>query len=223
MQAKPVSAKKWGSAGLPPGVTIVFPSGPGQYAMETLIRGKYYGTFAYYFSKALLDPVADSDEDGRSLREAVLAAKESLKAAGFDQDPDIVGPGASVALFSLHKIPDDERPLGKVLAVLVRINEYSGSIPNLQGAVNDVSLFRKLLENRSRILASETICHTLTDKEATLSRINRKYNGYVPLPRLPTLPYSSLAAMVQMYQTLIARRRDTYWCPMTQGTTWKTL
>jgi hypothetical protein len=168
-------AKKQRETDLPPGVTRVFPSGPDQYGYESLIDGESAGVFLYYFSKALLDPVADVDGDGKvSLQEAVLAARESLKKGGFEQDPDIVGPGTSVALFTLRKVSRVERPSGKVFAVLVGINEYSGGIPSLNGAVNDVFRFSKLLANRSHLLASEAVCHVLTDREATREHIEKE-------------------------------------------------
>jgi hypothetical protein len=174
-QAEPTPATGSTDVGLPVGITRVFAASPGQYATESLIRGKYFGSFAYYFIKALLDPAADKDGDGAvSLREAVLAAKKSLKTRGFSQDPFVKGPAASISLFALRKVSVEERPSGKLLVLLIGINEYSGEVPSLQGAVNDVSHFRKLIENKNRLLAEEAECHTLTDKEATRSRIEEE-------------------------------------------------
>ncbi len=168
--------------------------------------GVHMGAFSHYFQKALLDPLADVDGDGRvSLQEAVAAARPSLTKTGFQQNPVIVGPGSEVALFGLKPVSKRQRPSRRILAVLVGINEYvfAGNPHTLRGAVNDVTSMHGMLQDQKHLLASAVLAHLAIDHDATHSRLETEL-GWLRKTATPTdlvfFYYSGLTVRIKAKQ-----------------------
>lgn len=145
-----------------------------QYGADVFFSGTAMGAFSYFFQKALRDKNADKDGDGKvSFLEAIESTRIALKKSAYSQEPVIVGIEQNLSLFSIEKVSKTEKLAGKMLALLIGINTYEMGT-NLQGAVNDVLGFQKLLENRSYFLISDVVIHTLLDNKATLSNIQKE-------------------------------------------------
>lgn len=126
------------------------------------------GAFSSLFQKMLRDPGADKDNNNViSLREAVEAVALKLER----QTPVVVGEDQHFSLFSTTGINAADLPKRKIWAVLVGINKYRGQSLNLTGAVNDVKGFAALLNDRSRVLATDVSVNIILDEKATLANI----------------------------------------------------
>ncbi len=157
---------------IPPSVTQVYPAGLDQSATEIYRDHAYYGAFAYFFARALRDPLSDTNKDGIvSLKEAVISASNALSSESIPQSPDVYGPESGYPLYVLDEAVVKNAPKGRILALLVGIDHYlSDDVRRLKGAANDVALIHEVLLDE-HVPRTELLCHVLIGKEATRDRI----------------------------------------------------
>ncbi len=130
------------------------------------------GAFSLRFQRALQDPSADANQDGKiSIEEAAIFAKAALRRDGFDQSPTVAGAASDVALFATDRVRSEPKKYKRVFAVVVGINKYRQPNVNLRGAVNDARGFVNLLERKDTGLFATSSVQLLTDEQATTEAI----------------------------------------------------
>lgn len=157
---------------LPEGLVVTIGGRVNQLAHERQVDGTYYGAFTHSLARALIDPAADTDGDGKiSVREAVIAAGAEMIRGGDAQNPVVVGNGHALSLFATEGAPA-ERAAGRVVALLVGVSEYRIPSMSLRGPTNDTELVRKLLEEHTeRLLWAGASIESCSDSKATVKGV----------------------------------------------------
>lgn len=146
-----------------------------EFATESSSQGVTRGDFSVAFQSMLRNPSADTDRSQTiSLREAVTAAISAMDKRRM-QHPFIAGESQNFALFSTVKLSLDKLPKRKVWAILVGIGKYPNNELVLNGPVNDVNLFARMLRDRNHLLATDVSIELISNELATFSTIQSAF------------------------------------------------
>jgi len=165
------------------------------------------GHFSGYFLRALRDPKADIDQDGRvSLQEALKEVRARLGDQGYPQKPEIYGKDTDIALITLDAGTEPRQ--GRLNALLIGVGRYATS-PALLGPENDARLFETLLNDRERVLAAEVRTQVLLNEDATAAKIKEALDRIATEPGTITLVFysghSTVETVAQGQSTIRAR------------------
>jgi caspase domain-containing protein/SIR2-like protein len=162
--------------GTPPGGTaVLFAARAGQLPLEAVVEGHPRGAFSLRLEEALRK--ATTERKRRNLRDVIVQAAVALIKSRQAQSPVLVG--------QAHAIPflgQDRKRAGRLVALLVGINEYQMASANLRGCVNDVKAYAKLLKGRPAAFGKPEIV-MLTDKQATKAKIQSELTRLIAKTR----------------------------------------
>ena len=170
---------------IPPRMAGVAATGYDKFAQEKFIEGQTYGLFSYYFTDTLMKGLGDTNrDDAISWREAISRIAPDVQEESSDsQSPVYEGAANAFSLFSASPLDEsDTKPHGKVYATLVGLNQYRIKNAALSGPVNDVSRFKALLSDKSRLLARHAEIVTLVDGAASQAQIWDKVEWLINAP-----------------------------------------